>query len=175
MFALVSVANQQFSRTASPMDDRVSSPSCLPPPQQQSSDSASSQTPESNGQPAASTTAATDNVSKPYKPKFHNASLYAKEDATQPQHHQPAKVNAQTAPQLTVTLPLAAVTLQQPLPSTTLNGIASVMTTPTCGTPTSGIMHPLVCMRLLAPLNVRSNPHNVSLSLSSSPRRTSST
>lgn len=142
---------QQFSRTASPMDDRVSSPSCQPQQQQPqpSTVAASSQSPfASSGQSAASS----DSVSKPYKPKFHNASLYAKEDAAQPQllqhalQQQPAKASAQSAPLLTVSLPPGTVApvLQSPL-LTPLNGIASSMSTPTCGTPTSGIMHPLVC------------------------------
>lgn len=66
LFALLQIFNlnmkiyKQFSRTASPMDDRVSSPS---------------------GQPQNQTMA----IEKPYKPKFHSASLYTKDEQQQQQ------------------------------------------------------------------------------------------
>lgn len=79
------------------MDDRVSSPSC----QQQNP---------------------TIVLEKPYKPKFHNASLYAKDEQQQQQHTKPSQL-LQRQPQLATVLPAQF----SPVPLTTTSNPSSIL------------------------------------------------
>lgn len=81
---------------------------------------------------------------KPYKPKFHNASLYTKDEHLKLQMIQNAPQPAQPPP---VTVTLAPVQpIQQPppvqLPQPSVIPVTATPTTPTV----SGISHPLVCI-----------------------------
>lgn len=97
---------KQFSRTASPMDDRVSSPSGQQPNQ-------------------------TMVLEKPYKPKFHNASLYTKDEQQQQQHTKQMQLLQQRQPQLS-SVPVILPAQFSPVPSTSI---------------ASNIIHPLVSYR----------------------------
>lgn len=93
-------ATKQFSRTASPMDDRVSSPS---------------------GQQQNQTIV----LEKPYKPKFHNASLYTKDEQQQQQHTKQIQL-LQRQPLLSTIVPVNLPAQFSPVPSSSTSNASSI-------------------------------------------------